>query len=164
MMMRVRFALLIAATTAACTQPPAPAPDPLAEYAGAEYWYSAQPGTRPGAVQAAAPGTAAPKAVSDLRIAAPAGSQAAALFRQVCLSHDGNFAASVPAASATGAFGTPERTTRETGAQRYSFLTPDGRIEAVIVTGDPFGDSCGVGRLDLNETYIIGPGVRFVPK
>ncbi len=83
------------------------------------------------------------------------------LFRGICVPHEGNLAAAVTAARATGVFQAPTVSTTGSDGQRTSLLSSDGRIEAIIVANDPLGNSCAVGS--RNEVYIIGPNLRIVP-
>lgn len=83
------------------------------------------------------------------------------LFRSICMPHEGNFIAAVTAANASKAFRPAATNTTGSGGARSVFTSNDGTTEAIIVTGDPLGDSCGIGN--LRELYIIGPGLRFLP-
>ena len=88
------------------------------------------------------------------------GTSVAALFRTICEANEPDFANAVSAAVATGAFGPPQTTSTGFGSPRTSLMSPDGRVEAVIVVArpdDPLGSSCGVGTIGGSELYVILP-------
>jgi hypothetical protein len=89
-----------------------------------------------------------------------AGTSVAELFRAICEANEPDFANAVSAAVATGAFGPPQTTSTGFGSPRTSLMSPDGRVETVIVVAtpnDPGGSSCGVGTIDGSELYVILP-------